>query len=126
MLERAVQGEEAQIVRSVQGAEKPPEHKERQRSHSDEWLTFRFFTTTPPTQEADLEPLDYELDLSKEVTICFLDTQCLESDLLVLRFKANKPTLVLSFLWEEAVDFKRTHTLVEQVLLHSEITRCTD
>uniref|UniRef100_A0A3B3IP24 Pleckstrin homology domain containing A7 n=1 Tax=Oryzias latipes TaxID=8090 RepID=A0A3B3IP24_ORYLA len=68
LLERAVQGEEAQIVRSVQGAEKPPEHKERQRSHSDEWLTFRFFTTTPPTQEADLEPLDYELDLSKELS----------------------------------------------------------
>uniref|UniRef100_A0A3P9J6V1 Pleckstrin homology domain containing, family A member 7b n=1 Tax=Oryzias latipes TaxID=8090 RepID=A0A3P9J6V1_ORYLA len=68
LLERAVQGEEAQIVRSVQGAEKPPEHKERPRSHSDEWLTFRFITTTPPTQEADLEPLDYELDLSKELS----------------------------------------------------------
>uniref|UniRef100_A0A3B3DZ17 Pleckstrin homology domain containing, family A member 7b n=1 Tax=Oryzias melastigma TaxID=30732 RepID=A0A3B3DZ17_ORYME len=68
LLERAVQGEEAQIVRSVQGAEKPPEHQERPRSHSDEWLTFRFITTTPPTQEADLEPLDYELDLSKELS----------------------------------------------------------
>lgn len=66
MLERAVQGEEAQTVRSVQGAERPPEHKERPRSHSDEWLTFRSMATTP-TQEVDLEPLDYDVDLNKEV-----------------------------------------------------------
>ena len=67
MLERAVQGEEAQGVRSVQGEERPPEHKERPRSHSDEWLTFRSTTATPPTHEVDLEPLDYDLDLNKEV-----------------------------------------------------------
>ena len=67
LLERAVQGEEAQGVRSVQGEERPPEHKERPRSHSDEWLTFRSTTATPPTHEVDLEPLDYDLDLNKEV-----------------------------------------------------------
>lgn len=67
MLERAVQGEEAQTVRSVQGEERPPEHKERPRSHSDEWLTFRSMATTPPTHEIDLESLDYDLDLIKEV-----------------------------------------------------------
>uniref|UniRef100_A0A3Q1EH29 Pleckstrin homology domain-containing family A member 7 n=1 Tax=Acanthochromis polyacanthus TaxID=80966 RepID=A0A3Q1EH29_9TELE len=68
LLERAVQGEEAQGVRSVQGEERPPEHKERPRSHSDEWLTFRSMTTTPPTHEVDLEPLDYDLDLNKELS----------------------------------------------------------
>ncbi|XP_041845593.1 pleckstrin homology domain-containing family A member 7 isoform X6 [Melanotaenia boesemani] len=68
LLERAVQGEEAQAVRSVQGEERPPEHKERPRSHSDEWLTFRSTATTPPTHEADLEPLDYDLDLNKELS----------------------------------------------------------
>lgn len=67
MLERAVQGEEAQAVRSVQGEERPPEHKERPRSHSDEWLTFRSMATTSPTREVDLEPLEYNLDLNKEV-----------------------------------------------------------
>uniref|UniRef100_A0A8C9YZI9 Pleckstrin homology domain containing A7 n=1 Tax=Sander lucioperca TaxID=283035 RepID=A0A8C9YZI9_SANLU len=41
LLERAVQGEE----------ERPPEHKERPRSHSDEWLT-----------------LHYDLDLNKELS----------------------------------------------------------
>uniref|UniRef100_A0A8C6WFZ1 Pleckstrin homology domain containing, family A member 7b n=1 Tax=Neogobius melanostomus TaxID=47308 RepID=A0A8C6WFZ1_9GOBI len=65
LLERAVQGEES--VRSVQGEERPPEHKERPRSHSDEWLTFR--STTTPTQEVDLEPLQYDLDLSKELSM---------------------------------------------------------
>lgn len=64
LLERAVQGEES--VRSVQGEERPPEHKERPRSHSDEWLTFR--STATPTQEVDLEPLQYDLDLSKELS----------------------------------------------------------
>ncbi|TKS70204.1 Pleckstrin -like proteiny domain-containing family A member 7 [Collichthys lucidus] len=68
LLERAVQGEEAQGVRSVQGEERPPEHKERPRSHSDEWLTFRSTATTPPTHEADLEPLDYDVDLNKELS----------------------------------------------------------
>lgn len=67
LLERAVQGEEAQTVRSVQGEERPPEHNERPRSHSDEWLTYRSTVTTPPAHEADLEPLDYDVDLSKEV-----------------------------------------------------------
>ncbi|XP_026234202.1 pleckstrin homology domain-containing family A member 7 isoform X8 [Anabas testudineus] len=67
LLERAVQGEEAQTVRSVQGEERPPEHKERPRSHSDEWLTFRSVTTTP-TLEVDAEPLDYDLDLNKELS----------------------------------------------------------
>ncbi|KAE8297001.1 Pleckstrin-like proteiny domain-containing family A member 7 [Larimichthys crocea] len=68
LLERAVQGEEAQGVRSVQGEERPPEHKERPRSHSDEWLTLRSTATTPPTHEADLEPLDYDVDLNKELS----------------------------------------------------------
>uniref|UniRef100_A0A3B4ZZQ3 Pleckstrin homology domain-containing family A member 7-like n=2 Tax=Stegastes partitus TaxID=144197 RepID=A0A3B4ZZQ3_9TELE len=68
LLERAVQGEEAQGVRSVQGEERPPEHKERPRSHSDEWLTFRSMATTPPAHEVDLEPLDYDLDLNKELS----------------------------------------------------------
>ncbi|XP_066503693.1 pleckstrin homology domain-containing family A member 7 isoform X2 [Hoplias malabaricus] len=52
------------LERAVQGEEKPPEHKERQRSHSDEWLTLR---STPP-RELDLEPLEYQLDLSKELS----------------------------------------------------------
>ncbi|KAK2853985.1 hypothetical protein Q5P01_006646 [Channa striata] len=68
LLERAVQGEEAQTVRSVQGEERPPEHKERPRSHSDEWLTFGSMATSPPTHEADLEALDYDLDLNKELS----------------------------------------------------------
>ncbi|XP_026176172.1 pleckstrin homology domain-containing family A member 7 isoform X5 [Mastacembelus armatus] len=68
LLERAVQGEEAQGVRSVQGEERPAEHKERPRSHSDEWLTFRSMATTPPSHEIDLEPLDYDLDLNKELS----------------------------------------------------------
>ncbi|KAK1890650.1 Pleckstrin like domain containing family A member 7, partial [Dissostichus eleginoides] len=68
LLERAVQGEEAQAVRSVQGEERPPEHKERPRSHSDEWLILRSTATTPPAHEVDLEPLDYDLDLNKELS----------------------------------------------------------
>uniref|UniRef100_A0A7N6AM13 Pleckstrin homology domain-containing family A member 7 n=1 Tax=Anabas testudineus TaxID=64144 RepID=A0A7N6AM13_ANATE len=39
----------------------------RPRSHSDEWLTFRSVTTTP-TLEVDAEPLDYDLDLNKELS----------------------------------------------------------
>ncbi len=62
LLERAVQGEE----RPVEYEERPVEHKERQRSHSDEWLTL---SSTPMMRELDLEPLDYQLDLSKEVTL---------------------------------------------------------
>lgn len=75
LLERAVQGEEAQGVRSVQGEERPPEHKERPRSQSDEWLTFHSMATTPPTHEVDLEPLEYDLDLSKEVSCLCLSKE---------------------------------------------------
>uniref|UniRef100_A0A673NG40 Pleckstrin homology domain-containing family A member 7-like n=1 Tax=Sinocyclocheilus rhinocerous TaxID=307959 RepID=A0A673NG40_9TELE len=39
------------------------EHRERQRSRSDEWLTL----SSTPMRELDLEPLDYQLDLSKEL-----------------------------------------------------------
>lgn len=53
------------LERAVQGEERPVEHKERQRSHSDEWLTL----SSTPMRELDLEPLDYQLDLSKEVTL---------------------------------------------------------
>lgn len=66
LLERAVQGEEAQVVRSVQGEETAPDHRERPRSRSDEWLTLR--STTPSSHEVDLEPLDFDLDLNKEVS----------------------------------------------------------
>uniref|UniRef100_A0AAR2J3A9 Pleckstrin homology domain containing, family A member 7b n=1 Tax=Pygocentrus nattereri TaxID=42514 RepID=A0AAR2J3A9_PYGNA len=52
------------LERAVQGEERPPEHKERQRSHSDEWLTLH----STPLRELDLEPLDYQLDLSKELS----------------------------------------------------------
>ncbi|CAF99664.1 unnamed protein product, partial [Tetraodon nigroviridis] len=69
LLERAVQGEEAQGVRSVQGEERPPEHKERPRSHSDEWLTFCSTAMSPATNEVDLEPLDYDVDLNKELSL---------------------------------------------------------
>ena len=58
-----MQGEEARGV--VQGEERPAEHRERPRSHSDEWLTF--CTASTPTREVDLEPLEYDLDLNKEV-----------------------------------------------------------
>uniref|UniRef100_A0A3B4CF01 Pleckstrin homology domain containing, family A member 7b n=1 Tax=Pygocentrus nattereri TaxID=42514 RepID=A0A3B4CF01_PYGNA len=37
---------------------------QRQRSHSDEWLTLH----STPLRELDLEPLDYQLDLSKELS----------------------------------------------------------
>lgn len=69
LLERAVQGEEAQLLRSVQGEERPAEHHERPRPHSDEWLTFCSTAMTPPAHELDLEPLDYDLDLKKEVKL---------------------------------------------------------
>ncbi|XP_055057384.2 pleckstrin homology domain-containing family A member 7 isoform X4 [Misgurnus anguillicaudatus] len=52
------------LDRAVQGEERPAEHKERQRSHSDEWLTL----SSTPMRELDLEPLDYQLDLSKELS----------------------------------------------------------
>lgn len=87
LLERAVQGEEAQGVRSVQGEEKPPEHKERPRSHSDEWLTFRYMVTTPPTHEVDLEPLEYDLDLNKEV--CYL---CVSKEIQLNLMKLDENT----------------------------------
>ena len=90
MLERAVQGEEAQGVRSVQGEERPPEHKERPRSHSDEWLTFRSAATTPPAHEIDLEPLEYDLDLNKEVTVSYL---CFSEETLSLNTEIQEITL---------------------------------
>ena len=65
LLERAVQGEEARGV--VQGEECPAEHSDRPRSQSDEWLTLRSTATSTLTQEVDLETLDYDLDLSREV-----------------------------------------------------------
>ncbi|XP_055755729.1 pleckstrin homology domain-containing family A member 7-like isoform X11 [Salvelinus fontinalis] len=65
LLERAVQGEEARGV--VQGEECPAEHSDRPRSQSDEWLTLRSTATSTLTQEADLETLDYDLDLSREL-----------------------------------------------------------
>ncbi|TRY85058.1 hypothetical protein DNTS_015458 [Danionella cerebrum] len=52
------------LERAVQGEERPAEHKERQRSHSDEWLTLN----STGTRELDLEPLDFQLDLSKELS----------------------------------------------------------
>ncbi|XP_073764614.1 pleckstrin homology domain-containing family A member 7 isoform X44 [Danio rerio] len=52
------------LERAVMGEERPVEHKERQRSHSDEWLTL----SSTPMRELDLEPLDYQLDLSKELS----------------------------------------------------------
>ncbi|XP_057687094.1 pleckstrin homology domain-containing family A member 7 isoform X2 [Corythoichthys intestinalis] len=67
LLERAVQGEEAQSVRSVQGEERPPEHKERPRSHSDDWLTFSSATGTPAVQDG-VETSDYDADLIKELS----------------------------------------------------------
>lgn len=71
LLERAVQGEEAQVHRSVQGEERPAEHHERPRPHSDEWLTFCSTAMTRPASEPDPESLDYGLDLKKEVCLCF-------------------------------------------------------
>lgn len=47
----------------MQGEEQAPEHRETQRPQSDEWLTVRAM----PMRELDLEPLDYDLDLSREV-----------------------------------------------------------
>ncbi|XP_077374439.1 pleckstrin homology domain-containing family A member 7 isoform X3 [Festucalex cinctus] len=67
LLERAVQGEEAQAVRSVQGEERPPEHKERPRSHSDDWLSFSSAGGTPQTHDG-LETSDYDADLIKELS----------------------------------------------------------
>lgn len=72
LLERAVQGEEAQVHRSVQGEERPPEHHERPRPHSDEWLTFCSTAMTRPANELDPDPLDYGLDLKKEVNLHLL------------------------------------------------------
>lgn len=53
------------LDRAVQGEEWSVEPTERQRSHSDEWLTLH----SNPSRELDLEPLDYQLDLSKEVPL---------------------------------------------------------
>ncbi|XP_076143996.1 pleckstrin homology domain-containing family A member 7 [Alosa pseudoharengus] len=50
------------LERAVQGEERPPEHRERPRSQSDEWLTLCSM------KELDLEPVDYTVDLSKELS----------------------------------------------------------
>ncbi|XP_064193036.1 pleckstrin homology domain-containing family A member 7-like isoform X7 [Anguilla rostrata] len=52
------------LERAVQGEEQPPEHHETPRPQSDEWLTVR----ATPMRELDLEPLDYDLDLSRELS----------------------------------------------------------
>ncbi|MCJ8737317.1 hypothetical protein PDJAM_G00022500 [Pangasius djambal] len=59
LLERAIQSEEKEKEK-----EKALERMERQRSHSDEWITLHL----NPRRELDLEPLDYQLDLSKELS----------------------------------------------------------
>ncbi|MCI4383096.1 hypothetical protein PGIGA_G00022360 [Pangasianodon gigas] len=59
LLERAIQVEEKEKEK-----EKALERMERQRSHSDEWITLHL----NPRRELDLEPLDYQLDLSKELS----------------------------------------------------------
>ncbi|XP_058257740.1 pleckstrin homology domain-containing family A member 7 isoform X8 [Hemibagrus wyckioides] len=56
LLERAVQSEEKDKVSA---------RSERQRSHSDEWITLQL----DPRRELDLEPLDYQLDLTKELSM---------------------------------------------------------
>ncbi|XP_031425362.1 pleckstrin homology domain-containing family A member 7 isoform X3 [Clupea harengus] len=50
------------LERAVQGEERPAEHRERPRSQSDEWLTLRSM------KELDLEPVDYNVDLSRELS----------------------------------------------------------
>ncbi|XP_063044519.1 pleckstrin homology domain-containing family A member 7 isoform X2 [Engraulis encrasicolus] len=50
------------LERAVQGEERPAEHRERPRSQSDEWLTLRSM------KELDMEPLDYNIDLSRELS----------------------------------------------------------
>ncbi|XP_036399108.1 pleckstrin homology domain-containing family A member 7-like isoform X2 [Megalops cyprinoides] len=52
------------LERAVQGEERPIEHQEIQRPRSDEWLTVH----ATPMRELDLEPLDYNLDLSRELS----------------------------------------------------------
>ncbi|XP_016341252.1 pleckstrin homology domain-containing family A member 7-like [Sinocyclocheilus anshuiensis] len=68
------------LEQAVQGEERPVEHKERQRSRSDEWLT----VSSTPMRELDLEPLDYQLDLSKEASVtmcfCFMEKRCIYSN----------------------------------------------
>lgn len=90
LLERAVQGEEAHGVRSVQGEERPPEHKERPRPHSDEWLTFCSTAMSPPTDEVDLEPLNYDVDLNKEVQEVITASWPLSEGLNIVRRRVEK------------------------------------
>ncbi|XP_072554267.1 pleckstrin homology domain-containing family A member 7-like isoform X3 [Paramormyrops kingsleyae] len=52
------------LDRAVQGEEQHPENQERQRSHSDEWLVMK----DKPSREPDQEPLDYSLDLTRELS----------------------------------------------------------
>lgn len=85
-----MQGEEAHGVRSVQGEERPPEHKERPRPHSDEWLTFCSTAMSPPTNEVDLEPLNYDVDLNKEVQEVITASWPLSEGLNVVRTRVGK------------------------------------
>ncbi|XP_035252493.1 LOW QUALITY PROTEIN: pleckstrin homology domain-containing family A member 7-like [Anguilla anguilla] len=65
LLERAVPGEERQGERAEPGEERQGERAEQPRSQSDEWLTAQ----ATPLKEAAMEPLDYTLDLSRELSI---------------------------------------------------------
>ncbi|XP_048827932.1 pleckstrin homology domain-containing family A member 7 isoform X2 [Brienomyrus brachyistius] len=52
------------LDRAVQGEEQHPENQEHQRPHSDEWLVVK----AKPSREPDQEPLDYSLDLTRELS----------------------------------------------------------
>ncbi|KAG5839167.1 hypothetical protein ANANG_G00202080 [Anguilla anguilla] len=63
--ERAEPGEDRQGERAEPGEERQGERAEQPRSQSDEWLTAQ----ATPLKEAAMEPLDYTLDLSRELSI---------------------------------------------------------
>ncbi|XP_027034254.1 pleckstrin homology domain-containing family A member 7 isoform X6 [Tachysurus fulvidraco] len=63
LLERAVQSEGREKEEKME--EKVWEHWERQRSHSDEWITLQL----NPHRELDLEPLDFQLEINKELSM---------------------------------------------------------
>ncbi|KAG7473748.1 hypothetical protein MATL_G00099120 [Megalops atlanticus] len=52
------------LERAVPGEERPVQHVETPRPRSDEWLTVQ----ATSVQEPELEPLDYDLDLSRELS----------------------------------------------------------
>uniref|UniRef100_A0A8C9T6Y4 Pleckstrin homology domain containing A7 n=1 Tax=Scleropages formosus TaxID=113540 RepID=A0A8C9T6Y4_SCLFO len=52
------------LERAVQGAERPPEHQDNVRPQADEWLT----VLAKPLAALDLEPVDFELDLQRELS----------------------------------------------------------